>query len=143
MEVASTIEDRYEHAVAHRPLAVAHSMLGHEDEAADVFRRGIEEMRALGDPLELAKTLVEFASHLREWDPTTLALSLASEYLREARDNFTKLGVERWVERTDQDLAEVIQLTEQPASSETIAPADREKRQEAIDPTRSSRTFGS
>ena len=144
IDVATTIEDRYEHAVAHRPLAVAHSMLGHEDEAADVFRRGIEEMRALGDPLELAKTLVEFASHLREWDPTTLALSSASEYLREARELFTKLGVERWIKRTDEDLAEVIKLAHQPEPTEAIAntPADHTPNQSAIDPSRSSRTFG-
>lgn len=115
IEVAEQNEDRYEHAVVHRPLAVAHSMLGAGEEAERAFRQGITEIRELGDRFELAKTLVEFACHLRDSDPTTIVLGAAGEHLREARDIFTHLGVTRWVERTERELAEVMQLTEAPA----------------------------
>jgi transcriptional regulator with PAS, ATPase and Fis domain len=122
IEVAETNEDRYEHAVAHRPLGVANSMLGEKDEAEKAFRRGIEEIRVVGDPFELAKTLVELARHLREWDPSTLELGAAGEHLREARQLFEKLGVEKWIQRVDEDINEVIRLTEATAESPSGRP---------------------
>jgi transcriptional regulator with GAF, ATPase, and Fis domain len=112
IEVAASNEDRYEHAVAHRPLAMAQSMLGDLASAEKAFRQAIEEIRTLGERFELAKTLVEFACHLRDSDATTLALGAAGEHLREARELFTELGVERWIARVDQELSEVIRLTD-------------------------------
>ncbi|HWN80680.1 MAG TPA: sigma 54-interacting transcriptional regulator, partial [Candidatus Udaeobacter sp.] len=112
IEVAETNEDRYEHAVAHRPLGVAHSMLGNKEAAEAAFRQGIEEIRIVGDPFELAKTLVEMARHLREWDPSTLDLGAAAEHLREARQLIEKLGVEKWMRRVDEDIHEIIRLAE-------------------------------
>jgi DNA-binding NtrC family response regulator len=111
LAVASTNEDRYEHAVAHRPLAIALSMLGDQEGAERAFRRGVEETRALGERFELAKTLVEFACHLRDWDARALTLGAAAEYLREAREVFTALGVEKWLARVEKELAEVLHLT--------------------------------
>ncbi len=126
-DVARHNEDRYEHAVVHRPLAMAHSMLGAREDAEQTFRRGIEEMRELGDRYELAKTLVEFACHLRDSDPSTLTLGAAGEHLREARDHFADLGVTRWIERVDQELGEVMRLTEpdapDPGVQRTATPA--------------------
>jgi len=112
LAVAATNEDRYEHAVAHRPLAIALSMLGNQEGAERAFRRGVEEIRALGERFELAKTLVEFACHLRDWDGTALTLGAAAEYLREARELFRTLGVERWLGRVEEELANVMRLTE-------------------------------
>jgi len=123
IEVAETNEDRYEHAVAHRPLGVAHSMLGEKEAAEKALRQGIDEIRAVGDPLELAKTLIELARHLREWDPSTLELGAAGEHLREARQLLEKLGVEKWIRRVDDDIREVIRLTESTAEA---TPAVRE-----------------
>jgi transcriptional regulator with PAS, ATPase and Fis domain len=87
-------------------------MLGNKEAAEAAFRQGIEEIRTVGDPFELAKTLVEFARHLREWDPSTLDLGAAAEHLREARQLIEKLGVEKWIRRVDEDIHEVIRLTE-------------------------------
>ncbi len=112
LEVAATNEDRYEHAVAHRPLAIAHSMLGDREAAEKHFRQAIEEIRTLGERFEVAKTLVEFACHLRDSDPTTLVLGGAAEHLREAREILSALGVEKWLKRVDVELAEVIRVTD-------------------------------
>ena len=121
IEVAETNEDRYEHAVAHRPLAIAHSMLGSREEAERAFRRGIDELRLLGERFELAKTLVEFACHLREWDTNAFTLGAAGEYLREARELFLALGAERWVARADEELAAIMRLTEPEPAATPVA----------------------
>jgi len=137
IEVAEQNEDRYEHAVAHRPLAVAHSMLGEREAAEGAFRQAITEIRELGDRFELAKTLVEFACHLRDSDPTTIVLGAAGEHLREALDIFTSLEVARWMERTERELAEVMRLTEAPATD----PKVQRTEQPAVE--RGVRTIGS
>ncbi len=100
LQTAMDMSAKMEEGISQRVLAMVHKEEGNWSGSEKEFQRAIEKLKEGGDREELAETYLEYGLMWKEKSEE----KKAEKHLKKARSIFEEMGMELWVEKTEEGL---------------------------------------